>query len=168
MTWTPASSRSLSQPPRSSGVCEESATAENLRAATPAAVPGSAVDPITLKPVDEVVVTTLVDQLYVTGRMVIEIARRSGSLTVHPSCRYLGEELGVFWSTANGWCHDLTDPGGDRPGPSCRRHVASHLGAPAATPHLSHTPPWERCGGNVGAPSTPRAKRPVLGGSECR
>src|SRR5262245_28378265 len=39
MTWTPASSRSLSQPPRSSGVCEESATAENLRAAAPAAVP---------------------------------------------------------------------------------------------------------------------------------
>src|SRR5262245_28021619 len=47
MTWTPASSRSLSQPPRSSGVCEESAAAENLRAAGPAAVPGSAVDPIT-------------------------------------------------------------------------------------------------------------------------
>src|SRR5262249_2760614 len=39
MTWTPVSSRSLSQRPRSSGVCEESATAENLRAATPAAVP---------------------------------------------------------------------------------------------------------------------------------
>src|SRR5215831_16461056 len=64
MTWTPASSRSLSQPPRSSGVCQESATAENLRAATPARVPGSAVDPITLKPVDEVVVTTLVDNVY--------------------------------------------------------------------------------------------------------
>lgn len=45
-------------------MCEESATAENLRAATPAAVPGSAVDPITLKPVDEVVVTTLVDNVY--------------------------------------------------------------------------------------------------------
>src|SRR5271168_372359 len=64
MTWTQASSRSLSQPPRSSGVCEESATAENLRAATPHPVPGSAVDPITLKPVDEVVVTTLVDNVY--------------------------------------------------------------------------------------------------------
>jgi 7,8-dihydropterin-6-yl-methyl-4-(beta-D-ribofuranosyl)aminobenzene 5'-phosphate synthase len=45
-------------------VCEESATAENLRAATPQPVPGSAVDPITLKPVDEVVVTTLVDNVY--------------------------------------------------------------------------------------------------------
>jgi 7,8-dihydropterin-6-yl-methyl-4-(beta-D-ribofuranosyl)aminobenzene 5'-phosphate synthase len=45
-------------------MCEESATAENIRAATPAAVPGSAVDPITLKPVDEVVVTTLVDNVY--------------------------------------------------------------------------------------------------------
>jgi 7,8-dihydropterin-6-yl-methyl-4-(beta-D-ribofuranosyl)aminobenzene 5'-phosphate synthase len=45
-------------------MCEESATAENIRAAAPAAVPGSAVDPITLKPVDEVVVTTLVDNVY--------------------------------------------------------------------------------------------------------
>jgi 7,8-dihydropterin-6-yl-methyl-4-(beta-D-ribofuranosyl)aminobenzene 5'-phosphate synthase len=45
-------------------VCEESATAENLRAATPHPVPGNAVDPITLKPVDEVVVTTLVDNVY--------------------------------------------------------------------------------------------------------
>ena len=45
-------------------MCEESATAENIRAATPAAVPGSAVDPITLKPVDEVVVTTVVDNVY--------------------------------------------------------------------------------------------------------
>ena len=45
-------------------MCEEPATAENLRAATPHPVPGSAVDPITLKPVDEVVVTTLVDNVY--------------------------------------------------------------------------------------------------------
>ena len=45
-------------------MCEESATAENVRAATPQPVPGSAVDPITLKPVDEVVVTTLVDNVY--------------------------------------------------------------------------------------------------------
>ena len=45
-------------------MCEESATAENLRAATPATVTGTAVDPITLKPVDEVVVTTLVDNVY--------------------------------------------------------------------------------------------------------
>ena len=45
-------------------MCEESATAENLRAATPHPVPGSAVDSITLKPVDEVVVTTLVDNVY--------------------------------------------------------------------------------------------------------
>ena len=64
MTWTPASSRSLSQPPRGSGMCEESATAENTRAATPAPVPGSAVDPFTLKQVDAVVVTTLVDNVY--------------------------------------------------------------------------------------------------------
>ena len=45
-------------------MCEESATAENVRAATPHRAPGSAVDPITLKPVDEVVVTTLVDNVY--------------------------------------------------------------------------------------------------------
>jgi 7,8-dihydropterin-6-yl-methyl-4-(beta-D-ribofuranosyl)aminobenzene 5'-phosphate synthase len=45
-------------------MCEESATAETIRAATPHPVPGSAVDPITLKPVDEVVVTTLVDNFY--------------------------------------------------------------------------------------------------------
>jgi 7,8-dihydropterin-6-yl-methyl-4-(beta-D-ribofuranosyl)aminobenzene 5'-phosphate synthase len=44
-------------------VCEESAIAENLRAATPHPAPGSAVDPITLKPVDEVV-ATLVDNVY--------------------------------------------------------------------------------------------------------
>src|SRR6516165_9824295 len=45
-------------------MCEESATVENLGAATPRPVPGSAVDPITVKPVDEVVVTTLVDNVY--------------------------------------------------------------------------------------------------------
>jgi 7,8-dihydropterin-6-yl-methyl-4-(beta-D-ribofuranosyl)aminobenzene 5'-phosphate synthase len=45
-------------------MCEESPTVEDLRAATPHPVPGSAVDPITLKPVDEVVVTTLVDNVY--------------------------------------------------------------------------------------------------------
>jgi hypothetical protein len=45
-------------------MCEEAATAENIRAATPYSAPGSAVDPITLTPVDEVVVTTLVDNVY--------------------------------------------------------------------------------------------------------
>jgi hypothetical protein len=53
----------------------------------------------------------LASQLYVAGRMFVEIARRSGSLKVHPSCRYLGEELGVSWSTANVWCHDLAGLG---------------------------------------------------------
>ena len=52
------------QPPRSSVMCDESGSGEDFRAATPPAVPGSAVDPITLKPVDEVVVTTLVDNVY--------------------------------------------------------------------------------------------------------
>ncbi len=45
-------------------MCEERATAEDIRATTPHPVPGSAVDPITLKAVDEVVVTTLVDNVY--------------------------------------------------------------------------------------------------------
>jgi 7,8-dihydropterin-6-yl-methyl-4-(beta-D-ribofuranosyl)aminobenzene 5'-phosphate synthase len=45
-------------------MCDEAPTAENIRAATPHPVPGRAVDPITLKPVDEVVVTTLVDNVY--------------------------------------------------------------------------------------------------------
>ena len=44
-------------------MCEESATAEDIRAATPHPVAGSVVDRITLKPVDEVVVTTLVDNV---------------------------------------------------------------------------------------------------------
>jgi len=45
-------------------MCDESATAESIRSATPASAPGSAVDPITLEPVDEVVVTTLVDNVF--------------------------------------------------------------------------------------------------------
>ena len=45
-------------------MCDESATAEDIRAAAPHPAPGSAVDPITLEPVDEVVVTTLVDNVY--------------------------------------------------------------------------------------------------------
>jgi 7,8-dihydropterin-6-yl-methyl-4-(beta-D-ribofuranosyl)aminobenzene 5'-phosphate synthase len=45
-------------------MCEESATAEDLRAATPHPVVGDAVDPISLDSVDEVVVTTLVDNVY--------------------------------------------------------------------------------------------------------
>jgi 7,8-dihydropterin-6-yl-methyl-4-(beta-D-ribofuranosyl)aminobenzene 5'-phosphate synthase len=45
-------------------MCEEPASAENIHATAPHPVPGSAVDPITLEPVDEVVVTTLVDNVY--------------------------------------------------------------------------------------------------------
>jgi hypothetical protein len=51
--------------------------------------------------------TALSSHLYVASRMLIEIARRCGDLTVHPSSRYLGEELGVSWATANGRCHEL-------------------------------------------------------------
>jgi hypothetical protein len=45
-------------------VPDELFEAEVSRLAGPQAVPGSAVDPITLMPVDEVVVTTLVDNVY--------------------------------------------------------------------------------------------------------
>jgi len=45
-------------------LCEESATAADIRKAAPQPVTGSAVDPIALAPVDEVVITTLVDNVY--------------------------------------------------------------------------------------------------------
>jgi 7,8-dihydropterin-6-yl-methyl-4-(beta-D-ribofuranosyl)aminobenzene 5'-phosphate synthase len=45
-------------------VCDEPATTASIRAARPAAAAGTAVDPVSLQPVDEVVVTTLVDNVY--------------------------------------------------------------------------------------------------------
>ena len=45
-------------------MCKESATADDVRAAMPHPVVGSAADPIALEPVDDVVVTTLVDNVY--------------------------------------------------------------------------------------------------------
>jgi 7,8-dihydropterin-6-yl-methyl-4-(beta-D-ribofuranosyl)aminobenzene 5'-phosphate synthase len=45
-------------------LCEEPATAADIRKAAPHPVTGSAVDPIALAPVDEVVITTLVDNVY--------------------------------------------------------------------------------------------------------
>jgi len=45
-------------------VCKEPATAGDVRAAMPHPAAGSAADPIALEPVDVVVVTTLVDNLY--------------------------------------------------------------------------------------------------------
>ena len=45
-------------------MCKESATAGDVRAAMPHLVVGSAADPIALEPVDGVVVTTLVDNVY--------------------------------------------------------------------------------------------------------
>ena len=45
-------------------MCNESATAGDVRAAMPHPAAGSAADPITLEPVDDVVVTTLVDNVY--------------------------------------------------------------------------------------------------------
>jgi 7,8-dihydropterin-6-yl-methyl-4-(beta-D-ribofuranosyl)aminobenzene 5'-phosphate synthase len=44
-------------------LCQDHATAADVHAAMPRQVPGSAVDPIALEPVDDVVVTTLVDNL---------------------------------------------------------------------------------------------------------
>ena len=45
-------------------MCQEPATAGDVRAAMPHPVVGSAADPIALEPVDDVVVTTLVDNVY--------------------------------------------------------------------------------------------------------
>ena len=45
-------------------MCTEAATAGDVRAALPHPAGGSAADPIALEPVDEVVVTTLVDNVY--------------------------------------------------------------------------------------------------------
>ena len=45
-------------------MCKESATADDVRAAMPHPAAGSAADPIALEPVDDVVVTTLVDNVY--------------------------------------------------------------------------------------------------------
>jgi 7,8-dihydropterin-6-yl-methyl-4-(beta-D-ribofuranosyl)aminobenzene 5'-phosphate synthase len=45
-------------------VCQDPATADDVRAAMPHPVVGSAADPIALEPVDEVTVTTLVDNVY--------------------------------------------------------------------------------------------------------
>src|SRR5258707_6005769 len=50
--------------PGVAAVCKESATADDVRAAMPHPVAGSAADPIALEPVDDVVVTTLVDIVY--------------------------------------------------------------------------------------------------------
>jgi len=45
-------------------VCQDPATAGDVQAAMPHPVVGSAADPIALEPVDDVVVTTLVDNVY--------------------------------------------------------------------------------------------------------
>jgi 7,8-dihydropterin-6-yl-methyl-4-(beta-D-ribofuranosyl)aminobenzene 5'-phosphate synthase len=45
-------------------VCKASATDDDVRAAMPHPVVGSAANPIALEPVDDVVVTTLVDNVY--------------------------------------------------------------------------------------------------------
>jgi 7,8-dihydropterin-6-yl-methyl-4-(beta-D-ribofuranosyl)aminobenzene 5'-phosphate synthase len=45
-------------------MCSEPASDQELLAAAPRNAPGSAVDPITLEPVDEVIITTLVDNVY--------------------------------------------------------------------------------------------------------
>jgi hypothetical protein len=44
---------------------------------------------------------------YVTARILMAIARRCGSLKIHPGCRYLAEELGVNCVTANMYCNEL-------------------------------------------------------------
>lgn len=93
--------------------------------------------------------TPLSSSLYVAARMFVEIARRSGSLKVHPSCRYLGELLGVSWSTANLWSHDLASLGliglGRQAG-----GIWPQTWEVQRSPHTSPTPPrgevWGRGG----------------------
>ena len=45
-------------------MCDDAADPRQVAAAAPRPAPGSAVDPIALEPVDEVVITTLVDNVY--------------------------------------------------------------------------------------------------------
>lgn len=45
-------------------MCDEAGSAHDIRTAMPRPVAGSAADPITLAPVDEIVITTLVDNVY--------------------------------------------------------------------------------------------------------
>jgi hypothetical protein len=45
-------------------MCVEPGSPQEVAAAAPSAAPGPAVDPITLEPVDEVIITTLVDNSY--------------------------------------------------------------------------------------------------------
>ena len=45
-------------------MCDDSAAAPDIRAALPRPANGDAVDPVALAPVDEVIVTTLVDDIY--------------------------------------------------------------------------------------------------------
>ena len=80
-------------------MCEESATVENIRAATPHPVPGSAVDPITLNPVDEVVVTTLVDNVYdalLGGRETITRAPFSAGIAQAPQFESGATQVGLM------------------------------------------------------------------------
>jgi hypothetical protein len=50
-------------------------------------------------------------RLYVTARVAIQIARRCGSLSLHPGCRFVAEELGINWRTANSSLHSLAGYG---------------------------------------------------------
>ena len=45
-------------------MCQERATAHGIQAATPRPVTGNAADPIDLVPVDEIIITTLVNNVY--------------------------------------------------------------------------------------------------------
>ena len=71
-------------------MCTEPATAGDVRAAMPHPVAGSAADPIALEPADDVVVTTLVDNVYdalLTGDNTITRAPLAAGTAQAPSSR---------------------------------------------------------------------------------
>ncbi len=59
-------------------MCVDDGDPEQLSAAHPRPAPGSAVDPVALAPVDEVVITTLVDNVYDALLVSDERAGRAG------------------------------------------------------------------------------------------
>src|SRR3954463_557634 len=74
-------------------MCDGAAAADEVRAAAPRAARGPAVDPIGLEPVDEVVVTTLVDNVFdglLDGGQGVVRAPLTSGMVAAPSSRAAG------------------------------------------------------------------------------